>query len=182
MDGGGFEVVLGTYKTMYWTMQISKLIRRNALTCILLLIFPTPCVGMEGEAQGIDVQLHVEVVSENERQIPKFSLVIENVSAIAESILDLRKRPDLHGSYADLQLSAVNQYVELEYFESNPGEIRASDFMALQPYEKIMFEIIPTVDVNALPPGKYRASVQYWADPIKPVIYNTPAVVFVITK
>lgn len=157
-------------------------ILRGLIIGLSILFFPVAYVVAGGFEEEIKLELLVDVEAQNGRKIPKFLLTITNVSSAPARILDVRGRQDLQATYSDVKLTALGKYVEFEYSISDPGEISDNNFTILKPLEQITLTLHPTVYVGALPAGSYQAYVNYWADPLKPIIYRSPEVLFVINQ
>jgi hypothetical protein len=101
---------------------------------------------------------------------PRFKLMIENVGTTPQKVLDLRnnRRVDLQHTYCDLEVLRNSKVVFVPRAISDPGPISDADTFILKPGDKAMFELTSFASAwDRLPPGKYRARVRFWQDPLQ---------------
>lgn len=152
------------------------------LICFAIMASAVVVSANEG-GQQLQLKLKVNVQEENGVEIPKFALVVTNVSRSPVSILDVRDRVDLQLNYSDVVITPLDKYFELEMVIVNPGVIEENDYIVLMPSEEIIFSLDPIgTYVKKLPAGRYEAYVKYWVDPRakNTVILRSPDELFVI--
>jgi hypothetical protein len=99
---------------------------------------------------------------------PDFVLELENTGSSGVRLLDVRngRRPDLAATYYAVVVRTMKGSVaDGPRAISDPGPIAASDFFVLEPSAKVSLHLRSLVELEALAPGSYVASVSIWQDP-----------------
>jgi hypothetical protein len=104
-------------------------------------------------------------------EVPKFKLTVRNEGDAPERIIDLSggRRADLQDTYYGLEVTQGGKAVDLPRAISDPGPLGEKDFLNLKAGETVTFELTRfAAALGKLSPGKYRARVRFWQDPLQP--------------
>ena len=120
--------------------------------------------------KSISLQLEAIERSVKAGVVPKFQLTLRNEGKAAVKVLDIcdNRRVDLQDTYYDLEIRRGKELVKLPRAISDPGPISDDDFTSLGAGAKLSFKLTRfALALEELPPGKYKARVQFWKDPFQ---------------
>src|SRR5947209_7104130 len=143
------------------------------LSAVLSICLASCNLSAENEGEKMtDISLQLEAIepSVTAGVVPKFQLTLRNEGKAAVKVLDIRdnRRVDLQDTYYDLEIRRGKELVKLPRAISDPGPISDDDFTSLGAGAKLSFKLTRfALALEELPPGKYKARVQFWKDPFQ---------------
>ena len=143
------------------------------LSAVLSICLASCNLSAENEGEKMtDISLQLEAIepSVTAGVVPKFQLTLRNEGKAAVKVLDIRdnRRVDLQDTYYDVEIRRGKELVELPRVISDPGLISDDDFTSLGAGAKLSFKLTRfALALEELPPGKYKARVQFWKDPFQ---------------
>jgi len=143
------------------------------LSAVLSICLASCNLSAENEGEKMtDISLQLEAIEPSVKAgvFPKFQLTLRNEGKAAVKVLDIRdnRRVDLQDTYYDLEIRRGKELVKLPRAISDPGPISDDDFTSLGAGAKLSFKLTRfALALEELPPGKYKARVQFWKDPFQ---------------
>jgi hypothetical protein len=118
---------------------------------------------------------------------PTFILIVRNPSAKPVRLLDIRngRRNDLADAYYELVFERNGrQFKNVPRVISDPGPIAPADFFLLPPSAHFEVPLSSTLELTALPAGRYSAYVRITLDPFATALpkCSSAAAPFTVTR
>lgn len=106
----------------------------------------------------VTVELSVELVRQDGRQVPVFFVLVKNKSNSPIRIIDLQSREDLQHGYCPVDIYPLDRSFEFGVFISDPGYVDDGSLISLLPGELIRFRLSQQpIAYQDFVPGKYGA-------------------------
>jgi hypothetical protein len=125
-----------------------------------IVVFASTLLTLEiAMAAEIEVTLGPQVQTVKLGARPRFVVTVSPVST-TQRIMKFAERSDLRHNYADLTVTQNGKRVEVSRIISDPGPTSDSDYIQLNPGQRLEFghDGLPYI-LTELPPGKYSAVV-----------------------